>query len=224
MDQNEQMEFFYQLFDPSLPRLGAGDDSATRKALNELLAARSRRIDMPGQGKIRILDIGCGNGAQTIQLVGLIDGTIVAVDNHQPFLDELARRAEARGVSGKIRLCLKDMRELGEADGTFDLIWSEGALFVMGFSKGLEMCHSLLIPGGGMAVSELCWIRPDPPEECRQFFAAVYPPMADIETNLSTIRNCGYEVQGHFVLPESAWWEQFYIPLEERLRVFRERY
>ncbi len=33
------------------------------------------------------------------------------------------------------------------------------------------------------------------------------------------IRACDYEVLGHFTLPESAWWEPYYQPLEERLRL-----
>ena len=40
----------------------------------------------------RILDIGCGNGAQTLCLAATLGGRITAVDNHQPYLDELERR------------------------------------------------------------------------------------------------------------------------------------
>jgi cyclopropane fatty-acyl-phospholipid synthase-like methyltransferase len=149
---------------------------------------------------------------------------ILAVDNHQPFLDELQRRAEAEGVSKKIRAYLKDMRDLGPEDGPFDLIWSEGALYVMGFNEGLAVCHSLLSPGGLFAASELCWFRPDPPAECRRFFASEYPAISDIDTNLSAIKSCGYEVLEYFTLPESSWLESYYNPLEDRLRSFREKY
>jgi SAM-dependent methyltransferase len=224
MDQQEQMRFFYEIFDSSLPRLGPGDDSSTRKALNMLLSAKPQRKDAPGSGRIRILDIGCGNGGQTVQLAKHTDGTILAVDNHQPLLDKLRRRAEAEGVSEKIRVCLKDMRQLTVDDGPFDLIWSEGALFVMGFREGLETCHSLLAPGGGLAVSELAWLSSDPPAECRRYFASVYPPMMDVDTNLATIRSCGYEIVGYFTLPESAWWESYYNPLADRLKSFRKKY
>jgi SAM-dependent methyltransferase len=224
MDHNEQMEFFYELFDATLPRLGPGDDFSTKKALDELLSARSQRMDAPGSGKLRILDIGCGNGAQTIQLAKYIDGTILAVDNHQPFLDELQRRAEAEGVSQKIQIFLRDMRDLGLDEVSFDLIWSEGALFILGFREGLAVCHSLLAPEGLLAVSELSWLRPDPPTECQQFFANEYPAMTDIDTNLATIKSCGYEVLGHFTLPESAWWESYYSPLEGRVQSFRKKF
>lgn len=223
MDPDKLPEFFHEIFHPSLPRLGPGDEASTLKALNLLRATGSLRPGTTATRPTRILDVGCGNGTQTVILARHTAGSILAVDNHQPFLDELQRRAEAAGVSGRIEVSLRDMRSLKESDGPFDLVWSESALFVMGFREGVTTCRSLVAPGGGLAVSEMCWLRPDPPAECREFFAAVYPALADLETNLATIRACGCELVGHFAQPESAWWE-LYHPLEERLRVLRKQH
>jgi len=151
-------------------------------------------------------------------------GSILAVDNHQPFLDELQRRAEAAGVSARIQVSLRDMHTLGKGEGPFDLIWSEGAIFITGFREGLAAWHSLLAPGGGLAVSEMAWLRSDPPADCQRFFANVYPAMTSVAANLATIEACGYEIIGHFAQPESAWWEPYYHPLEERLRSLRKRH
>ena len=125
MDTTEKMNFFHEIFSPSLPRLGAGDDASTKKALAMLLETKSSAGNAFRSRKLRVLDIGCGNGAPTIQLAKNITGTILAVDNHQPFLDELRRRAEAAGVADKIQTLQKDMRDLGREEGVFDLIWSE---------------------------------------------------------------------------------------------------
>lgn len=234
MDQQEQMEFFYEIFDASLPRLGPGDDASTKKALKKLYPAATKSKDDNGSRRLRVLDIGCGNGPQTLQLAKNLDCRILALDNHQPYLDELNRRAEAAGLSEQITTCCKDMNELDRDDGPFDLIWSEGAIYLTGFSNeglnpkgfhdGLVLCNILLKPNRALAVSELCWFRSDPPSECREFFREACPPMTTVDDNLSVIENCGFELRGYFTLPESAWWDQYYRPLEERLRNFRERY
>lgn len=65
-----------------------------------------------------------------------------------------------------------DMAAVGENHETYDLIWSEGALYAMGFKEGLAHCRRLMAPDGLMAVTELCWLRSDPPVACRDFFAA----------------------------------------------------
>jgi len=224
MNEKEQMEFFYKIFDASLPRLGPGNDVSTKKALDILLTAQSENNSASRSEKLRILDIGCGNGAQTIQLAKITDSRILAVDNHQPFLDELQRRAEAEGVSEKIQVKLGDMRDLRLDDSSFDLIWSEGAIFIIGFRKGLEAFRSLLKPGGLMAVSDIAWFKSNPPQECRDFLAQECSFMTDIEANLQVIRDAGYKIIGHFTLPESAWLESYYRPLEKRLQSFREKY
>ncbi len=221
MDSKQLPPFFHVIFDPSLPCLNPGDEASTLKALDIL---RSTSPQGKGTARLRakrILDLGCGCGGPTLTLARHTEGPILALDNHPPYLEELRRRAQAAGFSGKIQTVLKDMHTLTASDGPFDLIWSEGALFVAGFREGLAICHSLLTPGGGLVASELCWLRPNPPEECRQFFAEAYPAMTDVAGALSLIRDCGYEILGHFAVPEAAWWTSYCGPLEARLRLLR---
>ena len=110
---------------------------------------------------------------------------------------------------------MADMNNLELDEESFDLIWAEGSLYHAGFERGLEICHDLLVPGGGLAASELAWLRPDPPKECRDFFDDVYPFMVDIPANLEKIKDHGFDVIGHFTLPDVAWWEPFYHPLKK---------
>lgn len=206
--------FFCVIFHPSLPRLGPGDDASTHRALDLLgpfLAGG------PSSNQLRIIDIGCGNGAQTPALAKRLTGRILALDNHQPYLDELVRRAEQAGVADKITPICRDMAGLSSDDSPFDLVWSEGALFAIGFRQGLTMCRDLLRPGGCLAVSELCWLLPEPPKECRAFFETEYPAMTDIDGATALLRSCGLAPIGHFVQPESSWWDPYYRPLDARL-------
>lgn len=225
MSNNESMSSFYEIFDSSLPRLAPGDALSTKKAIQLLMSERDGQGNLPPDTKLRVLDIGCGNGSQTIELAKQIDSTILAVDNHQPFLEELQRRAEAEGVAEKIEPRLGDMFNLGqEEEGSFDLIWSEGAFFIMGVRDALKMCHRLLVPHGLLGMTEMAWFKPDPPTPCQQFFDDVHSMMVDVDANLAMMEECGFEVLGHFSLPESSWWDHYYHPLEARLRLLHEKY
>ncbi len=224
MEQPESIEFLYEIFDPSLPRLGPGNKASTMKALQTLLRAGLPSEKQANAPDFKILDIGCGNGAQTIELARHFQGTVIALDNHRPFLIELMRRARAEGVVDKIRPYEKDMRHPELGSNSFHLIWSEGSLYVIGFTEGLSVCRDLLVPGGLMAVSELCWLKKAVPPECRRFLADEYPAITDVPTNLSHIRKRGYEIVGYFVLPEAAWWEDYYTPLEKRLTLLEDKH
>jgi len=210
-------DFFYYIFDPSLPRLGPGDTASTLRALSTFTQHHSQLANK----EIRILDVGCGNGAPTIQLAKHLNGSILATDNHQPYLDELMRRAHTAHVADQVSVLLADMAELRVENETFDLIWSEGALSIMGFRNGLQAMRSLLKQDGIMAVSEIVWFVPDPPKEVHDFLAPVCPLMTDVASNLQMITDCGYHVLDHFTLPDSSWLDEYYAPLEARLREVR---
>jgi len=208
------MDIFFELHQ-DLPREGPGDNPSTRKAL-ALLA------NLPPQPLI--LDIGCGPGMQTVELARCTNGKIIAIDTHQPFLEKLKQRAQGEGVSDKITAINMSMFALDFEARSFDAIWSEGAIYIMGFEHGLRTCQPLLKPGGYVAVTEVSWLRPQPPSEVQTFWAAEYPSMRTVEENLEIVRAAGYREIGHFVLPSSAWWEGYYTPQETRIAMLRTKY
>lgn len=198
-----------------LPREGPGSNESTRRAY-EMIA------DMPERP--RILDIGCGPGMQTQELARLSGGRITAVDSHQPFLDELSRSADAAGLSDLIGTVNASMDDLQFTDESFDLIWCEGAIFIIGFEEGLKQWKRLLRPGGVLAVTEAAWLKPDPPKEILDFWNKYYPAITTIADNLRMIHRCGYESVGHFALPGQDWWTHYYAPIVERLKLLRAKY
>jgi ubiquinone/menaquinone biosynthesis C-methylase UbiE len=174
--------------------------------------------------KPHILDIGCGPGMQTMDLIKLTKGTIVAVDNHQPYLDALNGKVTHAGFSGRIQVMNHDMFALDFKDKSFDVIWSEGAIYIIGFEKGIKSWKPLLKKSGYLVVSEVSWLKPDAPKELKSFWEECYPAIQDIKGNLEIIRNNEYKIIGCFTLPESAWWNDYYNPLEKKLILFREKY
>ena len=108
--------------------------------------------------------------------------------------------------------------------GSFDAIWSEGAIYIIGFEKGLQAWQPFLKKGGYLAVTELSWIKPAPPVEAKTFWNENYPHIRSREENLALLQQAGYLEVGHFVLPESAWWQDYYNPLEKRIATLKEQY
>ena len=214
MTQDKMTMWFFEVFN-GLPRQGPGDEASTIKAL----------ALVPGIGSdTRLLDLGCGTGLQTRVLARHSPAHIVAIDNHPPFVEEANRQARAAGLAIRIDTRVGDMHRLDFAAGSFDLLWCEGAVYVVGFEAGLRGWRSLLAPGGHLALTEVCWSKPDPPTECQEFWAREYPEIRDTATRLATISECGYELVGHFPLPPSAWRDDYYRPLEQHITEFRARH
>ena len=207
-------EFMYELFS-GMPRQGPGSNECTRKAYKLL-------PNLPPQPNI--LDVGCGSGMQTLELARISEGQITALDNYQPFLDDMKRRAEAEGLDNKIKTVNGSMFELPFAKGTFDLIWSEGAVFIIGFEKGLQEWKPLIKRGGYLVVSELTWIKTDMPDEIHTYLEGEYPEIKNIAENMEITRKAGYDEVGSFILPESGWWDDFYKPLQRRINLLRHKY
>jgi SAM-dependent methyltransferase len=109
------------------------------------------------------------------------------------------------------------------APESFDLVWSEGALYSVGFACGLEIARGLLRPGGHLVATEAVWLVPDPPAEARRWWEGVYPAIAPVDAKLAMVAAAGLEVLAHFSLPADAWWE-YYGPLEARLAELRRRH
>ncbi|MFA9455000.1 MAG: class I SAM-dependent methyltransferase [Candidatus Aminicenantaceae bacterium] len=209
----EIKDVFFEIHS-GLPREGPGCFEATQRAL--------QMLDLPECPAI--LDAGCGPGQQTLDLASLSSGRITALDNHQPYLDTLEARVRAQGKTDRITTCLGDMAELPFAPASFDVIWSEGAIYLIGFQEGLELWKSFLKPGSFVAVTEITWLRPDPPSELAEFWRQAYPPMADAAENASRVSRAGYDLLGHFPLPHSAWWDDYYSHIEAKLPSLRDKY
>lgn len=198
-----------------LPRQGPGSPASTRRAFALLGPLPEHPL---------VLDIGCGTGAQTMELAALTDGHIIALDVFDWALDEVARKAVDAGLADRVHTTQQSMDAMDFAPETFDLVWSEGALYIMGFMHALTTCRSLLKPGGYLAASELCWFSADPPDEVQEFFETGYADMTTVDDNVKLVSAAGLELLGHFHLPDRAWWDDYYTPMSRLLPALRQKY
>ncbi|MEW5775163.1 MAG: class I SAM-dependent methyltransferase [Thermodesulfobacteriota bacterium] len=211
MQDDRLTRLFFDIFN-DLPRQGPGDAQSTARALG-LCAGLPPRPD--------ILDVGCGSGVQTLELARRTGGRVTGVDTHPVFLERLAASARSQGLGDRVRAVRADMKALPFPGASFDLVWSEGAIYNMGFDSGLRAWRKLLRPGGCLAVTDAVWLRPDPPRPCREFWDAECPDIRGVEANLAAAEAAGYQTLGWFILPERCWRDEYYAPLGLRLESFR---
>ena len=200
------MNYFLEVYG-SLPRAGPGSDELTRRAFKMIPSLP----DSP-----RILDVGCGPGMQTVELLRSSGGSVVALDFLPEMIDRTNTEADRAGLSARLETVVQDMKEMTFPESSFDVIWSEGAIYNLGFETGLREFRRFLRPRGYVAVSEAVWLKQHPPAEAVEFWRE-YPEIDTVGAKLEVINRTGYEGLGHFIFPGSAWTDQYYDPMEKRI-------
>ena len=144
--------------------------------------------------KPRILDIGCGSGAPTLELARLSQGEVIGIDIDQPALDQFTRKIKEAGLTEKVKAVNCSMFDMDFAVDSFDIIWSEGSIYAIGFERGLLEWRQFLKLGG---------------------FMVIHDERGNVEEKLEQIYNCGYELLGYCILSKETWWTEYFAPLEK---------
>lgn len=196
-------------------RQGPGSPDVTRRAM--VLAG------LDGSRPLEIADIGCGTGAASLELARMLDARITAVDFLPSFLDVLRQRAQAQGL-GRIITLEASMDALPFTDASFDVIWSEGAVYNMGFEAGIAAWKRFFKPGGKLVLSEITWTTAARPQTITDYWTAQYPEIDTASAKLAVLERHGYRPEGYFLLPFCCWQEHYYGPLRERFPAFLDRH
>ena len=113
----------------SIERQGPGSPEITLKALGF--------IDNLTE-KSRIADLGCGTGGQTMTLAQNAPGQITGLDLFPYFIDLFNRNARQLNLQDRVKGVVGSMDDLPFQKEELDLIWSEGAIYNIGFERGLN--------------------------------------------------------------------------------------
>lgn len=197
-------------------RQGPGSTSTTLKALEFMHLEQNKDL--------KVADIGCGSGAQTMVLAQNIKGKITAVDLSSIFLEQLNNESKELGLQGKITTLEKSMDDLPFDRNEFDIIWSEGAIYNIGFESGIKKWKEYLKPGGYLAVSEITWLTDVRPLEIETYWKNEYPEIDTASAKIRLLEENGYTLVGYFVLPPECWLDNYYQPIEDRFDDFLEKH
>lgn len=202
-------------FFSSLERQGPGSPQATLKALSY--------ID-PLTEQAQIADLGCGTGGQTRILAQHTPGQITGLDLFPKFIDLFNHQAQATHLDDRVCGVVGSMDNLPFEQASLDLIWSEGAIYNIGFERGLNEWHQYLKPGGYVAISESSWLTDERPAEIHEFWVNAYDQIDTIPNQMAKIYRAGYLPVAAFVLPETCWTKHYFAPQVAVHKRFLEQY
>jgi SAM-dependent methyltransferase len=199
----------------SANRQGPGGDAESEKALSLAM------IDQAAP--LKIADIGCGTGSSALLLARLLEAQITAVDFLQNFLEVLESRAENLGLSENITTLCCSMENLPFRNEEYDVIWSEGAIYNIGFERGVKYWNRFLKVGGLLVVSEITWITVSRPSALQKYWEGEYPEIDVASSKIDILEKNGYSPIGYFVLPEHCWLDNYYWPMQSSFKAFLKR-
>ena len=166
-----------------------------RKRLNKY--TRKAFQFLPQFENPKIIDIGCGTGVPTLELAKLSSGEILGIDINQFALNLFNRKIREKGLSDRVKTKLCSMFEMDFPDQSYDIIWSEGSIYKIGFLNGIKNWKRFLKVNG---------------------FLVVHDRIEGKQNDLKKVSTYGYEIVNKFELPKDVWWKEYFEPLEKELK------
>lgn len=198
-----------------LDRQGPGSPEMTLKALSFLDNLNKN---------FKILDLGCGNGGETIILGQNTLADIIGIDFSPEFIKIFNFNTKKLNLDGRIKGLVGSMDNLPFQKEEFDVIWSEGAIADIGFEKGLNYWKEFLKNDGYIAVTYESWFTDERPAEIEKWWVDNVPEINTIGHNISVMQKAGYRFVSAFVLPEECWINNYFIPREMAGKKILEKY
>jgi len=148
------------------------------------------------------------------------EATITALDLYAGSIDKLNATIEKLGLQNRVKGVVGSMDNLPFQNDEFDIIWSEGAIANIGFEKGLNYWRRFLKKDGYIAATYESWFTDNRPAEIEEWWLSAVPEMATIGYNISIMQKTGYIPVAAFILPESCWIDNYFIPQKQGKKNF----
>lgn len=140
-----------------------------------------------------ILDVGCGSGIPTIELAQLSNARIIGIDIDQRALEKFNEKIKKFNLSDRVKTLKCSLLDMDFPSENFDIIWAEGVIQFIGFERALNEWYRMLKNNG---------------------FIVMHDDLSEKERKLKIIPKYGYKLINYFQLPDKAWWNDYFKPLE----------
>jgi len=158
---------------------------------------------IPEMDKPRILDIGCGTGMPTLELVKLSNGEITGIDIDQGALDKLNLKIKQEGLSDRVKVYNRSIYNTKFKHESFDILWEEGVIHLLDLKRALTEFNRILRLNGFMVSGEASnWS----------------------DRKLKHFPKFGFKLIKQIPWEKECWWTEYYAPLEEKINVLRKKY
>ena len=97
----------------------------------------------------------------------------------------------------------------------FDIIWSEGAIDIMGFEKGISQWKKYCKHGGYIVVSDMTLFISPAPEELLNFWKPYGVTVSTEEEKSRQISDAELQLLRMFRLEEKGWLNHYYEPMQK---------
>jgi SAM-dependent methyltransferase len=181
-------------------RQGPGSPEITLKALSFIDGLTE---------KSKIADIGCGTGGQTMVLAKNTPGEIIGIELWPDFIRQFNQNFQPQNLKDRVKGIIGNMENLPFQEEELDLIWSEGAIYNIGFERGINEWRKFLKQGGYIAITENTWFSEERPAEIQDFWQKAYPGIDTIPNKIAQMQKAGYLPIAAFIVPDTVWNEYY---------------
>lgn len=147
-----------------------------------------------------ILDIGCGTGVSSLEILKKCNGIIYAVDPDLSSIEQLKKKVSLLNLNSRIKIFNDSIYNTDIFKEKFDIVLAEGLLNVIGFENGLPLLIGHLKKRG---------------------YIIIHDELKDDSHKRVMFENYNLRLLDTFVLDENVWWNDYYSCLEERIKAFK---